>query len=402
MCACASGAPTLGSLLTGKEKVLPGPCRRLHVGRRYRLEAVMMMMMDGEKNVMKKEKRQRSERHDGKSADHLAVTESPDGCREKKEKKRITESLRGEGGAKVTKKRKRKKQEEEEQHDSENDQEAAQDSGKEKKRRKKKGKQNSLQKKSDVQLEEQEEEEQTEEGELSKKPKKAKKNTEETTTESTEGRSDEERRERAERIRASQRPEEEEGESLKKKKKKKKRKKDGGNHISANTDTTTGEEEETAPRRKTRKHKSRGEEEEQQEQEAPVGRKRQKRKKLCMEQEVSPQEEVKRSPDEISTNQGFGQWTTAQFSSSDQRQKFLRLMGGLKGGFRPAAGAAPRANMALGQEAQQQLQQGLLGQFEHAQSRRSDFRSAGLGFTGPPRSKFSIDISACRSVRFED
>ena len=60
--------------------------------------------------------------------------------------------------------------------------------------------------------------------------------------------------------------------------------------------------------------------------------------------------------------------------------------------------------MALGKDAQQQLQQGLLGEFERAQSRRLDFnnRGAGLGFSAPSNKKFSIDVHACRSVRFDD
>lgn len=79
-------------------------------------------------------------------------------------------------------------------------------------------------------------------------------------------------------------------------------------------------------------------------------------------------------------------------------------MGGFKKGFQPPAGNAVRANMALGKDAQQQLQQGLLGEFERAQSRRLDFnnKGAGLGFAAPSNKKFSIDVNACRSVRFDD
>lgn len=79
-------------------------------------------------------------------------------------------------------------------------------------------------------------------------------------------------------------------------------------------------------------------------------------------------------------------------------------MGGFKKGFQPAAASTGGANMAMGKEAQQQLQQGLLGEFERAHSRRMDFsnRGAGLGFTAPSNKKFSIDINASRSVRFDD
>ncbi|KAM3624619.1 uncharacterized protein V6R79_025579 [Siganus canaliculatus] len=101
---------------------------------------------------------------------------------------------------------------------------------------------------------------------------------------------------------------------------------------------------------------------------------------------------------------GLGQWSTAQFDNKDQQQKFLRLMGGFKKGFQPAAGNTGTASMALGKDGQQKLQQGLLGEFERAQSRRMDFsnRGAGLGFTAPTNKKFSIDATTCRSVRFDD
>ncbi|KAF7656676.1 hypothetical protein LDENG_00037820 [Lucifuga dentata] len=109
-------------------------------------------------------------------------------------------------------------------------------------------------------------------------------------------------------------------------------------------------------------------------------------------------------PQEPAKLSGFGQWSTAQFSSSEQQQKFLRLMGGFKKGFQPAGESSGRANMALGKDEQQHLQQGLLGDFERAHSRRMNFnsRGAGLGYAAPSNKKFSIDINACRSVRFDD
>ena len=79
-------------------------------------------------------------------------------------------------------------------------------------------------------------------------------------------------------------------------------------------------------------------------------------------------------------------------------------MGGFKKGFQPADASTGGGNMAMGKNAQQQLKQGLLGEFERAHSRRMDFsnRGAGLGFTAPSNKKFSIDASVCRSVRFDD
>ncbi|KAK1886440.1 Lysine-rich nucleolar protein 1 [Dissostichus eleginoides] len=97
-------------------------------------------------------------------------------------------------------------------------------------------------------------------------------------------------------------------------------------------------------------------------------------------------------------------WSTAEFNSSEKQQKFLRLMGGFKKGFQPASDRSGAANMALGKGAQEQLQQGLVGEFERAQSRRIDFsnRGTGLGFTPASNKKFSIDIHSSRSVRFDD
>nr|XP_020451988.1 lysine-rich nucleolar protein 1 [Monopterus albus] len=109
-------------------------------------------------------------------------------------------------------------------------------------------------------------------------------------------------------------------------------------------------------------------------------------------------------PEKPAKHLGLGQWSTAQFDSSEQQQKFLRLMGGFKKGFQSAAVSAGGANMAMGKGAQQQLQQGLLGEFERAHSRQMDFsnRGAGLGFTAPSNKKFSIDINSRRSVRFDE
>ncbi|XP_019744817.1 lysine-rich nucleolar protein 1 isoform X2 [Hippocampus comes] len=109
--------------------------------------------------------------------------------------------------------------------------------------------------------------------------------------------------------------------------------------------------------------------------------------------------------DELTINQGFGQWSTAQFESSQQQQKFLRLMGGFKKDSQPAAAGSPAtANMALGKNAQERLQQGLVEEFERAHSRRIDFnsRGAGLGFSESTKKKVFIDINLRRSVRFDD
>ncbi|KAJ8246243.1 hypothetical protein GJAV_G00265410 [Gymnothorax javanicus] len=109
-------------------------------------------------------------------------------------------------------------------------------------------------------------------------------------------------------------------------------------------------------------------------------------------------------PKEAEGSSSLGQWSTAQFESSSQQQKFLRLMGGFKKGSQPMGSGEGRANMALGREGQDCLQKNLLADFERAQSRRMDSqnRGAGLGFTAPSNKKFFIDVNARQSFRFDD
>uniref|UniRef100_A0A1A8HGU5 Chromosome 16 open reading frame 88 n=1 Tax=Nothobranchius korthausae TaxID=1143690 RepID=A0A1A8HGU5_9TELE len=123
-----------------------------------------------------------------------------------------------------------------------------------------------------------------------------------------------------------------------------------------------------------------------------------RRKALQMEIDVASQ------PKKTTKPMGLGQWSTAQFDDSDQQQKFLRLMGGFKKGFQPAVETSGGGSMALGKDAQQRLQQGLMGEFERAHSRRMDSskKGAGLGFNAPPSKKFFIDVNASRSIRFDD
>ncbi|XP_047659540.1 lysine-rich nucleolar protein 1 isoform X2 [Tachysurus fulvidraco] len=156
--------------------------------------------------------------------------------------------------------------------------------------------------------------------------------------------------------------------------------------------------------------------EEQQEEEEDGGEKMRKKKKKRkgkgdeMEEERETEEDVQTSAlekdQEPQSNSSYGQWDTAQFDSSERQLKFLRLMGGLKKGGQAAGQSGGRFNMALGTEGQQNLQQGLLGEFERAQNRRMDFqnRGAGLGFSASSDKKFHIDINARseNSTRFDE
>ncbi|XP_077575514.1 uncharacterized protein knop1 isoform X1 [Stigmatopora nigra] len=124
--------------------------------------------------------------------------------------------------------------------------------------------------------------------------------------------------------------------------------------------------------------------------EATINRERRQALQLDIDMASQPQ---------LTEKTGFGQWGTAHFESSQQKQKFLKLMGGFKQEFRPAASAsAPQQNMALGKEGQEHLRRGLMGVFQQAQYRQM---GGGLGF-GQPSNRFFIDINASRSVRFDD
>nr|XP_005999698.2 PREDICTED: lysine-rich nucleolar protein 1 isoform X6 [Latimeria chalumnae] len=98
----------------------------------------------------------------------------------------------------------------------------------------------------------------------------------------------------------------------------------------------------------------------------------------------------------------FGQWDTATFQSSEQQQKFLRLMGGLKKSSRsPELGGRLRKHvMALNQTEENTLNQSLKLQFEKAMNIRQR-RGVGLGFQPVESKKFFIDTSASRSIKFD-
>nr|XP_023851087.1 lysine-rich nucleolar protein 1 [Salvelinus alpinus]XP_023851088.1 lysine-rich nucleolar protein 1 [Salvelinus alpinus]XP_023851089.1 lysine-rich nucleolar protein 1 [Salvelinus alpinus]XP_023851090.1 lysine-rich nucleolar protein 1 [Salvelinus alpinus]XP_023851091.1 lysine-rich nucleolar protein 1 [Salvelinus alpinus] len=111
---------------------------------------------------------------------------------------------------------------------------------------------------------------------------------------------------------------------------------------------------------------------------------------------------------------GLGQWGTAQFDSSDQHSKFLRLMGGFKKSGQPMATSGAtggRANMALTKDGQQSLQQGLLGNLSALSraawtsrrgrdlgSRRRPIRSLRLTSTKPDRCASMIESGRSECV----
>ncbi|XP_072454086.1 lysine-rich nucleolar protein 1 isoform X2 [Notamacropus eugenii] len=101
----------------------------------------------------------------------------------------------------------------------------------------------------------------------------------------------------------------------------------------------------------------------------------------------------------------FGQWDTATFENSDQKMKFLRLMGGFKNSslsLSNSPGSLRKPNMALNKQAADTLQQNLQVEFDRAMSWKHQ-RGVGLGYSASAnKNKFYIDRNASRSVKFND
>ncbi|XP_056662282.1 lysine-rich nucleolar protein 1 [Monodelphis domestica] len=102
----------------------------------------------------------------------------------------------------------------------------------------------------------------------------------------------------------------------------------------------------------------------------------------------------------------FGQWDTATFENSDQKMKFLRLMGGFKNSssaLSSSPGTLGKPNMALNKQAAATLQQNLQVEFDRAMSWKQQ-RGVGLGYSASANKNklFYIDRNASRSVKFDD
>ncbi|XP_020820895.1 lysine-rich nucleolar protein 1 isoform X2 [Phascolarctos cinereus] len=102
----------------------------------------------------------------------------------------------------------------------------------------------------------------------------------------------------------------------------------------------------------------------------------------------------------------FGQWDTATFENSDQKMKFLRLMGGFKNSslsLNSSPGTAGKPNMALNKQAAAALQQNLQVEFDRAMSWKHQ-RGVGLGYSASANKNklFYVDRNASRSVKFND
>ncbi|XP_074137034.1 lysine-rich nucleolar protein 1 isoform X2 [Sminthopsis crassicaudata] len=102
----------------------------------------------------------------------------------------------------------------------------------------------------------------------------------------------------------------------------------------------------------------------------------------------------------------FGQWDTATFENSDQKMKFLRLMGGFKNSsplLSNSSGTLGKPNMALNKQAAATLEQNLQVEFDRAMNWKHQ-RGVGLGYSASANKNklFYIDRNASRSVKFND
>ncbi|XP_069762830.1 lysine-rich nucleolar protein 1-like [Narcine bancroftii] len=110
-------------------------------------------------------------------------------------------------------------------------------------------------------------------------------------------------------------------------------------------------------------------------------------------------------PSEMKTLRTGTQWDTASFESVDQKNKFLRLMGGCKSSNQPPSTGhvSGKPNMALNKQEEQKFNSILQNEFDKALNFRQN-QGTGLGFKaspGPIRTKtFFIDKHASKSHKF--
>nr|XP_034987089.1 lysine-rich nucleolar protein 1 isoform X1 [Zootoca vivipara]XP_034987092.1 lysine-rich nucleolar protein 1 isoform X1 [Zootoca vivipara] len=130
-----------------------------------------------------------------------------------------------------------------------------------------------------------------------------------------------------------------------------------------------------------------------------------KLRRQALQEEIDRESgKMKTVKEEGESDAHFGQWTTATFENSEQKTKFLRLMGGFKKGSVPVQGPpahASKLNMALDKSKEQNLQQKLQTEFEKALAWKHH-RGIGLGFQPPIQKQVHIDKFASRSIKFED
>ncbi|XP_078097068.1 uncharacterized protein LOC144510889 isoform X2 [Mustelus asterias] len=112
--------------------------------------------------------------------------------------------------------------------------------------------------------------------------------------------------------------------------------------------------------------------------------------------------ETKVSP-EIKPRCTGTQWDTATFESTEQKNKFLRLMGGFKSSNPPQSSSSGKHNMALNRDQEEKFNRTLQNEFDRALNLRQN-RGIGLGFiplSSQSNKTFFIDKHASRSTKFD-
>ncbi|XP_041062160.1 lysine-rich nucleolar protein 1 [Carcharodon carcharias] len=97
------------------------------------------------------------------------------------------------------------------------------------------------------------------------------------------------------------------------------------------------------------------------------------------------------------------QWDTATFENMEQKNKFLRLMGGFKSSNLPQASSSGKHNMALNKEEEQKFNRTLQKEFDKALNLQQH-RGIGLGFqpfSNQMNKTFFIDKNASKSKKFD-
>ncbi|XP_072416322.1 uncharacterized protein [Chiloscyllium punctatum] len=129
------------------------------------------------------------------------------------------------------------------------------------------------------------------------------------------------------------------------------------------------------------------------------------KEELCDNDDLQIMSEKKGNVFEVTIDKCTGtQWDTATFENTEQKNKFLRLMGGFKTSNQPpsSASSSGKQNVALNKEEEQNLNRTLQKEFDKALNLRQH-RGIGLGFqpfSNPANKIFFIDKYASKSTKF--
>ncbi|XP_078097071.1 uncharacterized protein LOC144510889 isoform X3 [Mustelus asterias] len=128
------------------------------------------------------------------------------------------------------------------------------------------------------------------------------------------------------------------------------------------------------------------------------------KEELCDDDDLLIMSEKKGNIFEVKIDKCTGtQWDTATFESTEQKNKFLRLMGGFKSSNPPQSSSSGKHNMALNRDQEEKFNRTLQNEFDRALNLRQN-RGIGLGFiplSSQSNKTFFIDKHASRSTKFD-